>query len=467
MRKIRDYRRNIIIFMSALPIYVLFSRITIFGDDAINKEYSAHFNTIDSLLLYVWHQYFTWSSRIIVNFIMYFVESRSIQFFAIITSLLFILLIVSLSKIFNKEHKLLIDIAIILVMYCIPFVSLTTASWIATTTTYLWPTILATYAVTSLFVDKKNYVNVFRLPSLVLSALYAANNEQVMIVLLLIFSFEIYYHKFSFDSKGICIYLQELMIILNVLLILFSPGNHARNVEDIKHFFPDFLNLSLINKLDMGIMSTGQHFIFGFNVSLILLLLMVSIYYYYLPKELSRKWHLLVSLSTLALLIILSFTFLVSNKLGRFRNLFYFPKEGLLQSGQPFFYVLFLACINLIVFASLLYSISIFKNFKKNRIIYEIFIAGLASRIAISTSATQYASASRTFFTFEFCLLIIILIVLTNLLSNKKSLAIKLSVFSPLLMAAIINLILFTVILNPKNQFISQNLSLWLGIFYN
>lgn len=82
------------------------------------------------------------------------------------TSLLFILIIVSLSRIFNSENKILIDVVIILCMYSIPFTSLVTASWIATTT-YLWPAILATYAITSIFVNKDNYVTKYRLPYLV------------------------------------------------------------------------------------------------------------------------------------------------------------------------------------------------------------------------------------------------------------------------------------------------------------
>lgn len=467
MQRIKDYRKYIIMLASALPIYFLFSQITIFGDDAANKGNVAQFSTLKSLSLYVWHQYFTWSSRIIVNFVMYFVESKNIQTFAIITGLLFVVLIVSMSRIFNRENDFPVDIAIIFIMYCIPFVSLVTASWIATTTTYLWPSIMAVYSVTSLFVREKNYVSLLRIPFLVLATLYAANNEQVLIVLFCIFSFETFYHRFSFDKRGICIYLQELMIFLDAALIILSPGNKVRNIADTRHFFPDFSKLSIFNKLDMGIMSTGQHFIYGFNFSIIILFAMLSIYYYCLPKSKFRRMHLFVSLGNLILLFVLSSIFFISYRYGRLRRLFYFPKEGLLKSPQPIAFVLLLICLNFVVFISLVYSISMFKNFKDNRIIYEIFIAGLLSRLAVSSSATQYASSSRTFFTFEFCLLVITLFVCIQLVNIRNTATSKIPILILPMAFGTINVIMLSLALDPQNHFISQNLFLWLGIFYN
>lgn len=37
MPKLKYFRKYILIIMSAIPIYILFSQITIFGDDAYNK----------------------------------------------------------------------------------------------------------------------------------------------------------------------------------------------------------------------------------------------------------------------------------------------------------------------------------------------------------------------------------------------------------------------------------------------
>lgn len=460
MPKLKYFRKYILIIMSAIPIYILFSQITIFGDDAYNKA-NVKGGILD-LLLYVWHQYFTWSSRIIVNFVMYFTENQSVLFFAIVTSLLFILLIVSLSRIFNSENKILIDIVIILCMYGIPFTSLVTASWIATTTTYLWPAILATYAMTSIFVKKDNYVTKYRLPFLVFATLYAANNEQILIVLFIVFSVEILHQRFSISLKGICMYLQGLMILLNAILIVLCPGNKVRNTADIKRYFPDFSSLSIFNKVDMGIMSTGQHFIYGFNISIILLFIALSLYYFYSVKSSFRIKHLIVSISGLTLIIASSIAFFMSYHLGKFKRLFFFPREGLLRSSQPVQFVLILTLLNFIILALILYSMSMYKN----RIVYELFFAGLLSRLAVCTSATQYASASRTFFSFEFVLLIIALTVFIRMLKQNSGVMSKISSLSVLIVMAVSNLFVFSLILNPTNHFVSDFLFLWLGIFY-
>lgn len=464
MPKLKYFRKYILIIMSAIPIYILFSQITIFGDDAYNKA-NVKGGILD-LLLYVWHQYFTWSSRIIVNFVMYFTENQSVLFFAIVTSLLFILLIVSLSRIFNSENKILIDIVIILCMYGIPFTSLVTASWIATTTTYLWPAILATYAMTSIFVKKDNYVTKYRLPFLVFATLYAANNEQILIVLFIVFSVEILHQRFSISLKGICMYLQGLMILLNAILIVLCPGNKVRNTADIKRYFPDFSSLSIYNKVDMGIMSTGQHFIYGFNISIILLFIALSLYYFYSVKSSFRIKHLIVSISGLTLIIASSIAFFMSYHLGKFKRLFFFPREGLLRSSQPVQFVLILTLLNFIILALILYSMSMYKNRTKNRIVYELFFAGLLSRLAVCTSATQYASASRTFFSFEFVLLIIALTVFIRMLKQNSGVMSKISSLSVLIVMAVSNLFVFSLILNPTNHFVSDFLFLWLGIFY-
>ena len=156
----------------------------------------------------------------------------------------------------------------------------------------------------------------------------------------------------------------------------------------------------------------------------------------------------------------------MSYHLGKFKRLFFFPREGLLRSSQPVQFVLILTLLNFIILALILYSMSMYKNRTKNRIVYELFFAGLLSRLAVCTSATQYASASRTFFSFEFVLLIIALTVFIRMLKQNSGVMSKISSLSVLIVMAVSNLFVFSLILNPTNHFVSDFLFLWLGIFY-
>lgn len=144
MYKFNSLKANqkLVYLIGSLPIVILFYIIPIYGDDVGNKAKESFFKNPLNDLMFVWHQYFTWSSRTIINFFMYQFESHSTIWFALFAGAMFFLATDSLSKIINKNATIKVDVLIILFLYCLPYQSLVTAGWIATTVTYFFRLVL-------------------------------------------------------------------------------------------------------------------------------------------------------------------------------------------------------------------------------------------------------------------------------------------------------------------------------------
>ena len=85
----------------SLFIAYLFYVVPIIYDDCFNKVHRSSYNTF----LKDWHSsyqmYYSWSSRTFVNFVMYQMEVHSKLLFALVTALLFFLMLLSVSAIVN------------------------------------------------------------------------------------------------------------------------------------------------------------------------------------------------------------------------------------------------------------------------------------------------------------------------------------------------------------------------------
>lgn len=409
--------KTIIYLCGVLPIFILFYNVPIFGDDISNNMRKQIFDTPLKDLMCVYHEYFTWSSRAIINFFVYGIESVAHNriVFSLLTSACFLLLVHSLSRLINKTHNNTLDIVIIFFAYCIPSLGLYTAGWMTTTITYFFPVCLITYALLPLFGEplKPGSLNWWLVA---LSLIFATNNEQVLVftivVLLGTFFINLYNKHIGINNP----FLYGIICMMNLLLTLLSPGNQARNVRDIKYLFPDFRKLSLINKADMGIMSTAQHFIYGWNLPIIILLI-TAVIWGYRNREIN-KLPLIVSSVGLFIKLSLTVMFSIYRRHGNFSRLFYFPRNGLLTSPQPRLFVMFLALANILFFALIVYLLYAIQIKYKTELAV-LVIAGIASRLAMALSATQYGSGSRTFFVLEAALVIYSLYIYCDWLSSN------------------------------------------------
>lgn len=459
----KKYHSLFVALISSLPILVLFYYIPNFGDDIVNQRYGYLYNTPIKDLFYVLNQYKTWSSRIIINFFMYAFETMPKCIFVLVVGACYVLLVTSLSNIFNGNYKKKIasysmDWLIVLSIYCLPFTSLHTAGWIATTVTYFMPVCLASYSLTSLFENEKSnsYVSYILMT---FGTLIAANNEQVMIFLLITFALLFVFRRSSINCLSL---LQFMALIIDLVIFILSPGNKARNVLDIKRYFPEFSNLSIINKVDIGIMSTSQHFVFGFIISYLVLLTACTLYWVHQSKSAYIRKY--VTIFSYLITIICGVAFLVSIRCHKFTRILSFPRLGFLKSSQPVTFVSFMIILSISFYVAVFVICSVHNTLSDNLTAYVLLFAGIISRIAVCLSATQYVSASRTFFVMEFSLLLVAIIVEKQIIINGiglKTLLIYLSIF------ASINVVVWIITLNMQLNILLKYFVLWIIPYTN
>lgn len=443
------YRTLFFIMVSAL-MFLLFYKVPLIGDDVYNLQHREMFNTVQKSFNYVVSQYGNWSSRTIINFFMYLFSTHNIIYFSFITALLFYVLLGSLSKIFNSENSIYVDICLCLLVLLTPFPYFSTAGWIATTTTYLWPIIAAIYAVIPLLVDQQMKWYQYILTSL--AVIYATNNEQIMIVLLIVYITNIMIrtlkHKVNFNYKYSC--LQLIFILLNFVYFILCPGNRVRSQLETAKWFPEFSKLNMINKLDIGFMTTGEHVLF--SNSLLVMLLTLLIFWAHI---LISKKHILISGANLGLLLVADILFDVFILTGHFRSLFNFPKLGLLNQTTITSIVQFLVYCCYIILLALTYYYG--QNSYSYIEMISLLGGALLARIALGFSPTSYVSATRTFAVLGFTFLIMCIPLVKNILSKNRKVLIVLSVF------AIINMSIF--ILQIKGIELNRFLPLWTNIW--
>lgn len=444
------YRTFFFIIVSAL-MFLLFYKVPLIGDDVYNLQHREMFNTVQKSFDYVVGQYGNWSSRTIINFFMYLFSTHNIIYFSFITALLFYVLLESLSKIFNNEKIIYIDICLCLLILLIPFPYFSTAGWIATTTTYLWPIIAAIYAATPLFVDQRMKGYQYILASLAI--IYAANNEQIMIVLLIIYITNIMMravkHNINPHYKYNC--LQLIFILFNFIYFILCPGNRVRSQLETAKWFPEFSKLNMINKLDVGFMTTGEHILF--SNSLLVMLLTLLIFWTHILIT-SRK-YMLASGINLILLVTVNILFDIFILTGHFRVLFTFPKLGLLNHMTITSIVQFLlyCCYIILLVFTYYYGQDSFLYIEMIVLLGGAFLA----RVALGFSPTSYVSATRTFAVLGFAFLIMCIPLIKKILSKNRKVLFVLSIF------AIVNMSIF--ILQIKGIEIQKYLPLWTNVW--
>ena len=277
-----------------IPYLVFFGLILIrhcfidanFGDDL-------WFSTVlndKTLGTYLHWRYTTWSSRLIVEMILIFFAEKNIWLWRIADSLVFLLLMYSLSEVFiekgKKKYGNWILAALIL---CYPIDQLSSAGWIATTLNYLWPLSFGAFA---LIVVKKNLMNekVSGLQEFatILCMIYAANTEQMGAILFCVYLiFGIYLWVRKRKVYKVLIF-NMLIAAMSLAFILTCPGNKARAMSELI-WFNGFESLSLLEKLGYGYVSTTTFLIENINIVYLIFLIVMALYMIESFKEKSFK----------------------------------------------------------------------------------------------------------------------------------------------------------------------------------
>ena len=405
------------ILKNILPYIVLFTILLIFhmlmkpcGDDFwFSKELSN-----SSLIEYIVFRYNNWTSRIIIEPFLLLFASSNMYIWRIIDVLIFILSMVCIIKLVDKNNNYKLTILGIILFLIYPIYELSSAGWIATTTNYSWPFAFGIFSFIPLINNEnKKKTNIIIYILCLLSLIYATNQEQVCA---LIFGFNtLYLANCIIKKKEISKYNITAIIIsiLSLIFIFTCPGNSVRFAAEINNWLPEYSNYGIIRKIYLGIVPI-INLLLGDNIFAIFYVLL-NINVITKTKNLSLKVLLYFNI-----ILILSLTVLrplLLQLYPRFNEFIYvFSLTKVPSINRVSLIVVMLSSYLIISSIYLLYKLF---TIKKLLPVF-IFIGGFLSSFITCLSPTVIISITRTSYFFYMLLIILILFIIEKMYEEKK-----------------------------------------------
>lgn len=383
------------------------------GDDAYFQSVLKDNNLFDWTVF----RYNTWSSRTLVEMVLVIIVGhRNVWRFLNVAIML--LGVISISKMFSNKKSKFINWLICVLFLCLPISVHNSAGWIATTVNYSWGLCLGLFAMIPIKkIIYREEIRWYEYILYFLAMIYATNLEQMCVILLILY-FVFTCYVFYLNRKLNWFLLSGIIINLASLMFIFTcPGNANRKASEIVTWFPEYSNLSLFRKIEMGYSSTLFEFIMRPNLMFLCFAALLVICVFLKQKSIFYRFISLIPLMC-------NFIFCFFIKLfGK-----HFPglseiKHSLTQYGtglslEPATWIpdiiLSLVCVSILISVYV-----IFEDKKMAMLTIFILLLGFASRMMMSFSPTIWASGTRTFIYMYISILICSIILFQQLLEYK------------------------------------------------
>ncbi len=354
---------------------------------------------------YFVYRYQTWSSRLVIEYVALMIISHRILW-TIVNIAMVLLIARCISLFFPSENIRKKNWMITCLMFIFPFQITGDTGWVATSMNYLWVLALGLYAMMSVYKAFQGIrMKWYEYLLCTIALFYAVNAEQMCAVLLAVFLISTIY---LLKTKKINIYImfQTLICAGGMVLILICPGNALRAASEIPKWFPDYTQLSFMQKTELGYSSSLYEFIMQPNLifTIFSFLLLISIFLKQKNKIL-RTIAAIPFATSLIFGLFGSYASTVFPWIAAVKNAMTIYGTGAtFASVQSLFPDVLLAMICLSVLFSIYHA---FDNKDTGLLAILIVLLGFATRIMMGFSPTIWASGERTFtimfFSFIIC----------------------------------------------------------------
>lgn len=367
-------------------------------------------------------RYQIWTSRVIIETVLFTVLKISKYAWILIEALMITLLGYSISKIFiKKENKKELNTLLLFLILAYPMGIMGSAGWAATTVNYMWPIATAMFALIPL---KKVWMGekfkIYEYPLYILALLYGCNQEQTCAIVVGVYL--LFTALLIIRDKKIhpFIVVQCILAIASMAFVLTAPGNYIRKNEEIITSFKDFEMVSFQDKISLGFTTTIADIIGEKSITFAILSLSIVVYVFTTYKEkIYRIVSLIPFVSICGLGIFSNITFSIFPFLESFTKHLVQPVVQLTAANcNNLFYVLPLVFAMVVFFSVILSLLLIFKNLKNN-IAVVVFLVGLASRLIMGFSPSIFASSVRTIFYFDIAMMIVTILIWQELIKKN------------------------------------------------
>lgn len=368
----------------------------------------------------VLYNFSNWSSRVIVNLPIHIMLHFDYKIWFVIEMLLFLAMFVGFAYICVTDNKIVNRYILLALLLMFPFYNVTTAGWVTTTMTYIWPLAVGVLICTSI----RKYFNgeKFKWYEYLLyfvGTLYAGNQEQMSVLLTVLFVTII---VLSIKGKRLSpmIIMQGVISLGNLMFHMLTPGNQVRSIAEADKFFPDYETLSIVDKFELGFSSSMYEFIFRCNPIFIVIgiLLIVGVFMKY--KNVFYRLISTVPLLCQLFLGVICEQFIEGRlHIAIFANRI--ESDGTITSGNYYRFVSYIPMIIIfIVSICLIVSIYLlFGNSNKTVVSIALLFGGLGARMVVAFSPTVWASLNRTFTVMYFALIGLAILLANEIDYNK------------------------------------------------
>ena len=372
------------------------------GDDT---AYFNHALQDTSYIDFLKTRYNTWSSRLIIETILINCYRLNFGLWRILDVAAFVLIaecMISICALPKKFSFIVYGV----ILFFTDYKSLCSAGWGATTVNYLWP---LACAMPAFVIIKKIFTNgnisKHQIVISLLLLLFAINQEQVAA---LCFGLSVSFFVIRLiqnrrlQKSDLYLVSISLLCLISMIFILACPGNANRFTSETKNWFPEYTNLSLFEKIQLGILTVFTYYFSGRGLlTLLPLFLTLTIIY----KKISpKRFTVQLCIDALCLVLVLAKVLTKLTK-GNFlfinRKLYQFTNFSKVSVLIECFILLFIGSV-------LIYQIICSINDKKQGLFNAFLLcAGFCSAFIIAFSPTVYASGARCYLFMSYTIFLI------------------------------------------------------------
>ncbi len=271
----RDWTRGEYMPFLVLGAAMLFLHYLVPGLTKDDRYYWNVLNEQDTLS-YLIHSWTSWTSRLMIEAAAIWVEHLPMAVWKVLDTAVYTGTGLVLSKLIIRENRRQANQVLCALMLIYPFLHMSTAGWMTTTITYLWPLaagLCVCLTLKRLWGGKK--LHVWEYPCGIVLVLYAGSLEQMSAVMTAVTAAA----WVMIWRRGRKSPLPPILFCLSaacVAAVFLCPGNGLRTGSEIRQAFADYGMLSIIDRLQIGVVSTWDQMFFSSDLLFGLLCLMLA-----------------------------------------------------------------------------------------------------------------------------------------------------------------------------------------------
>lgn len=374
-----------------------------------------------NIFTYTSYRYHAGSSRIFVEVCLSIIAALPSTIWKIADVFMIVLLYLQLDHF--SEYALFVKgkgrarlLALLVCAY--PFSAMASAGWMATTTNYLWVLALGMYAINRIVkvaVYQKKLSATEHVCTL-LAVLYSASYEIMAAILFLAVTAAIVYRRVKEGKTPFILWGILAIVTLLLIYIACCPGNRNRILSDAENWMPEYFQLSMPDKIRMGMVTAFLHFV---SIPSAIFFLFSSLCFLGTVFKVKEGYKKVVALFPVLIDIFWSAYYLISYFMGV--NVMTYQAPAPLLGGTDTLEQILLLISLAVWLAAVICALR--WNFKENRTFWCCLLllgVGCAPELIIGFTPTVIASMLRTAIYLYLVMILIILCMWENVIDDLK-----------------------------------------------